>query len=774
MPICKWTDVLLLSLVAGTPTWLPAQQSTPPAPGEPQAADILAVFGNLPVFQAAAYGASGSATAGTCSTVAGSTTLTCNFSTNDFAVGQGIHIVGAGPAAATQPIPVQPVVTRSNSAGGSHAYCYVVMTADPLEGISVPSPKTCVSNEPVLSYTGTSNALGLNYPNGLGNTPAFLWYVSDNGGPYQLVTVSSFTAAASDVGQRPGTRGGWPVNLPAANPDIAKNQDFYTTVAALQGNTITTVDAIPSTVSGAVTMHDDTQAVEHAILAADAAGGGTVQLGAGTYRIEQPFFTVAGTEASYPTYSTSLAAEYSFDHYGSLYLPSRSHGKLNVQGTGAQTVIDTPPDHGAASSLFLIGPSNRPNYLPGVLAMQDVAAGATSLTLTGGSGTLSAGDDIYLYSGTFQGSPCLNAGSTASGCHFSELNTVASVSGNIVNLVYPTSKRFYNDGSSSFGVVKTLIAPHDVAIQNMAINTYAPITYVGQTYGLVINGLQINGAIAHGAFGGGFKRDVTIENSSWTFGAGDASYNGTDEYDQFTHVAFLNDTITGYGAPGAEAFSLMPRIYGTEGSSQFTFQNNTLNHAAVYFDQTTGDVISQNVFNDAILNLGAAYGTRSFLYGPVHNTSFDSFGSQATATVSNNTFNEDSAYIPPFLLQIGHFDNAAVTGNVIESQSSAPMAAITAYSGNFTGNTLVLAAEATSIGMALVPDQSAGTPAAAFTVENNVLAISGFSIGIYVPDQGFTDLPGICVQGNTYQQFGLSLILANPFSVNQTCSQKAF
>ena len=777
MQPCLRTFLLSLLFASASPALLLAQAAGSPVPPTslgPQASDVLQIFSSLPVFQARAYGASGSANTGLCSGIGGSNALSCSFATADFAPGQGIHIVGAGPAAATIAISAQPVVTRNGSATGNHTYCYVVDTADPLEGISAPSPQACMGGEPTLSLNGAWNSLNVTNSN-VGPTPSFVWYVSEDSGPWQLVTISGFTAAGMDVGQRPGTRGGWPNNLPAGNPDIAKNQDFFTTIATINGNAITTVDALPATASSAVAMHDDTKAVETAILAADAAGGGTVQLGAGTYRIELPYFMLAGTQDSYPVYSTSLLSEYYYNAYGSLYLPSHSHGKLNVQGTGSQTVIVTPPDDGATSSLFFLGTSNRPDYVAGVLKMQDVAAGATSLTLTGGAGTLSAGDDIYLYSGSFGQSPCLDGTDTSStGCHFSELNTVASVSGDTVNLVYPTSKRYYSDGGSSFGLVKTLTIPHDIAIQNLTIDTYTPVTAVGQIYGLVVNGVTIQGFVHQCAFCGGFKRDVTIENSAWGFGAGDASYNATAEYDQFTHVTFLNNTITGYGAPGAEEYSLMPRIYGTEGSSGFIFQHNTFTNASVYFDQTTGDVLTGNTFTDGILNIGNAYGTKQFLYGPNHNTAFDSFGSQAALDIEDNSFTEDAAYIPPYLMQIGNFTNATISGNSIVSQSSALMAAITLFSGQFTGNTLSLTNAIASIGIALVPDQSPTTTANAITAENNTLNLSGFSLGIYVPDPGFTDIAGVCVQGNTYRQFGLPLLLANPFSVYQSCAEKFF
>ena len=55
--------------------------------------------------------------------------------------------------------------------------------------------------------------------------PSFAWYVSDTGGPWQLIEVVAFSSAAQDVGERPGTRGGYPNNI--SSPNIQKNEDFY-------------------------------------------------------------------------------------------------------------------------------------------------------------------------------------------------------------------------------------------------------------------------------------------------------------------------------------------------------------------------------------------------------------------------------------------------------------------------------------------------------------------------------------------------------------------
>ena len=729
---------------------------------------------NLPVFDVAKYGASGSAGTGACSGVAGTNTLTsCVANTYDFAVGQGIRIVGGGVPTTTRALTSPPTVTRYGTGSGSHSFCYVVDTVDPLQGISAPSPRACVSNEPDLSYQVTWNALSVPSPANIGPSPAFLWYVSEDGGPFQLVNVGGFSSTVMDVGQRSGTRGGWPNNLPAGNPDISKNEDFFTYITGSQGNQVTTGDPLIQSFVNATIVHDDTRAVQNAVNAAVAAGGGTVQFDRGIYMIQRPSFLVRGTLLN-PMFSTDLSLDYGFEGFNYIDIPSNSAGKIHIQGLGANTVVVTPPDYGGGVAFLEVGFETRPNELPGVIKMEDVAKGATSLVLTGDTGGLSAGDDIWLYSGSFGQTPCLDTNGTSGECHFSELNTVASISGNTVTLVYPTSKRYFDDGGSSFGLVrmpKTPTVPHDIALQNLTFDTYNQILATGIVYDLLIDSVTINGFVNHGPFGGGFKRDVTIQNSTWGFGIGDLSFGGTDEYDQFTNVAFLHNTVVGYAAPGSEEYSEMARIHATEGSSQFTFRDNTFYDVSLYLDQTTDDVISHNQFTNGIINIGTAFGGTDFLFGPEHDASFDSFGSQASADIDYNTFNSDSAYVPPFLLQIGHFTNATITGNTISYQGNEPMAAINAYSGDFSGNTINLSGELESIAITLVPDESPKTTPAPFRLENNTFNISGFSLGALVPDPGFNDPASICIQNNVFNQYvGLGSFVLNPGSVNLSCA----
>ena len=120
-----------------------------------------------------------------------------------------------------------------------------------------------------------------------------------------------------DVGERPGTRGGWPNNVPTGSMNFSKNEDLYTTVTAVKGNQITTADVLPASITNAQVLHDDTAAFQAAIDAASAAGGGTVQIGAGTYLIQRPVFVVTASGAN-PVFTNTVKADAWYSIYSYL------------------------------------------------------------------------------------------------------------------------------------------------------------------------------------------------------------------------------------------------------------------------------------------------------------------------------------------------------------------------------------------------------------------------------------------------------------------------
>ncbi|RRA49031.1 hypothetical protein [Acidipila sp. EB88] len=727
-------------------------------------------------FNVAAYGASGLTLTTICSGSAGTTQFNgCVLpAAGGFSVGQGLIVIGGGPASQAAAITTPPIVVKGGTgATGVHTYCYVVSAVDPLQGVSAPSPRTCVSNEPDLSYTTVFNALGTPNSN-VGPSPSFLWYVSEDGGPFQLLQVAGFSADSMDVGQRPGSRGGWPSVLPASNPSLAKNEDFFTTITGMTLTSMTTADPLPTSFTNALVMHDDTAAIQAAINAAVAAGGGTVQFNAGTYLVERPSF-IADAASLYPAFTTNLQFDpwYAAFHY--LQIPNGSAGNIQLVGVGPATVLLSAPDHGSVSHVLALGEYRRPSQVLNVMKMAPVAKGATQVVLNNASdaATLAPGNDVYLYSGSYStnGQPCVDSGTNAGGdCHYSELNTVTAVSGTTLTLQYPTSKKYWDDGSSSFGITKMPVTPHNVSLQNMTIQTDNSVLGTGMAFNTLIDSVIVAGNSSHGAFGGGFKRGLTIQNSTWGIGVGDASYGATEEYDQFTDVTLTNNIINGYAAPGSEGVSLMARMYATEGSSHFTVTGNHFVNASFLSDQTTDDVFTNNVFQNGVLQVGNAYGMVPYYAGPYQDQSFNSFASQDNATISNNTFTTLLGFSPAFVLRLGHYTSATVAGNTFLYGGSRDLPILWAYSGSITNNTIVSSNGLGSVGIAAVGDQSSTIGPAPFQISGNSMTGLSAAAGVFIPDPGFTDTAADCLQNNIYLvPDGTAVLIQNPQAVNISC-----
>lgn len=736
----------------------------PPSPQPPP---------SLPAYNVFAYHASGSPLEYHCSGTAGSYKLTCDDSVLDFTPDEGIRIVSAGPPEANPAIAEQPQIAKQGQVTGNHDYCYIVFVADALSGISEPSPETCISNEPEMYLFTTYNRLQGEYQYPLAT---LLWYVSEDDGPFQLFSVSTSVdnnGEAEDLGQRPNSRGGWPTSFAVGSQELlSKNQDLFSEVAAVRGNQITLKDPLVSSVLHVEVDHDDTGAIQKAINAANAVGGGIVELGDGTFNVRRPTFGCKEINASCPTgYTTDFNLRATWYGYENLYLDHRSTGNIFLEGNGPSTIIQTSPDGAGSATFFSMGNGVPVDPPYTTIKIEEADKGATTVTLASNSGlnTLHPGDDIWLYTGSFGEGVCQDSGNTPGGnCHYSEINTIKSISGGVLSLVYPTSKRFYDDGLDSFGLVKMPISPHNVGISDFTINTYGPVTGLGMVYGLTVNHVTVNGFVSHGAFLGGMKRDVLIENSSWGLGAGDASWKGTTELDQCTDVRYVNDTITGYFAPGAEGPSAGARIYLSEGTSQVVFEHNKIDHVAILSDATTDDIIDNNVFNDSPVAIGTNYNefSHDFEWGPTRISSFISFGSQATAQITNNVFNVDSAFGPPWIIRFGHFTHGRVAGNVITTDTPTRLPAIASDGGDIEANVINIGTHSTlTSGIVAMPDEGPGVPSSYFTIRGNQINASTAPAGIYIMNSGFTDTAPVCITGNS-----ISLLNGKPIVVSESTS----
>lgn len=244
------------------------------------------------------YGASGSSQSTTGTMVAGANTVTVA-STIDFAIGQGVRVMGAGPSN----LPTAPGINSVTVQGtpGTTAYNYFICSLGYNGSIS-----TCVSAgtntgpDPVtangLTYYGsTNNYVQINLLLS-GNTSGHVIYRGINGGALTLWTVG-FGNTFKDQGlgwTSNGTASGtWngPNYFPTSYPTTAVNDWFVGNITAINGNQLTLVPqigGIPTTASNSVVnaavYHDDTASFNAAVLA-NSSKGSNIQVPCGTFNV---------------------------------------------------------------------------------------------------------------------------------------------------------------------------------------------------------------------------------------------------------------------------------------------------------------------------------------------------------------------------------------------------------------------------------------------------------------------------------------------------------
>ncbi len=324
--------------------------------------------------------------------------------------------------------------------------------------------------------------------------------------------------------------------------------------------------------------------------------------------------------------------------------------------------------------------------------------------------------------------------------------------------------------------------PHGVTLENMQINTYNPILSGGMVYGLFISGITDPDPINYGPFGNGFKRDVTIQDSTWSFGRGDVTFNASDEYDQFTNVTFDSNVTNGFSAPGAEGPFLTARILVTEGSSQMHFLNNQFNNASLNIDENTDDSITNNQFKNGIVSVGSVYQTTGSCYRDTLNQYDPLFGPKANLDIESNTFNLDSTFAPPFVLQAGSSTGEKILNNTVNYSGVRQMTAFNVSSGNISGNIITFTnpnySYSYSGGFCISPSQQPSTsqfpqqpPAYPIKLSGNTINYPSNTLqyGILLPAPGTAPTSPVCVGTNTYNYNGPQFV--NPGNVQQNCTQ---
>lgn len=213
-----------------------------------------------------AFGASGSTQTTTGDITAGSAVLTLA-SAIDFKNGQGITVNHAG-AACTLATPGAPTVTPTGTAGTT-AYEYQIVALDGNGGCTAASAAGATStgnatldatNYNALSWTAVTDAVAY----------AVYGRVS---GTMQLLAIVSGTSW-NDTGTAAITP---PSTVPSTPPATALADTLVTTIVSGGGTTTLTLATTATTTATAQEVgHDDTAAIQAAIDAANAIGGGTV------------------------------------------------------------------------------------------------------------------------------------------------------------------------------------------------------------------------------------------------------------------------------------------------------------------------------------------------------------------------------------------------------------------------------------------------------------------------------------------------------------------
>lgn len=682
------------------------------------------------------YFASGSTSTITCNATAGSSWLTCS-QIGDFALSQGVMLKGGGylPHGAAYPVTPAPTVTPSNTASGSETYCYRVAVADPFEGIQAASAPTCLSNQPVIwgeqyhmvtvkRFTDSLAANGITPSNAIPGywayartIPVYLFYLSHNGSPYELIDVNNdpnrdVTILAAGESRPNGNFGGWPLVIPdTLNEGVIQRGNLFGRVLRIAVNSTTGSYRVNigrrAPVTGTFELfHDDTDAIQSAIDNVTASGGGTVSLLDKTYPVRKPYFNIdqRSGQSGYVSdlyVGSTLVAWWAMPSHLHISTGAYTNG-LRIAGTvpNAISTIQTGADIDA-SLLSILTPTSGNLGIPPVadqshpISILPANKGDTSISLANPSDAsrLTVGADIYLFTGSFKygspvGDPSYKGNADASGTNFSELNTITAIdsSSGVVSLALPLNKKYWSDGYNAFGVSQLAEqAPRNITLQNLTLDTYQKVLSQGPVFNLEIDHMASLHPITGNAMGTGYKRGLSITNSSWQFGNGLRGWSSVNEFDKAADVVFTGNTVQGYAGKFAEGPSQGAKVWFSEGVTNLTVANNHFIGVQLITDQSDDVRVENNLFEDSMAWIGTQ--EHDLWNG---NWGYVSFGSQHNAKIDNNHFVISSNYGPAWVVYLGNFDGqASIQGNTIDyNQTKSPLWMIYAASGTIAHNTI--------------------------------------------------------------------------------------
>lgn len=684
------------------------------------------------------YNASGSTQSMFCTAAKNSAILKCPDS-GDFAIMQDVMIKQAGflPHGGAYNVTPAPTVSQNNNATGNNTYCYRVAVADPFQGIQAASPSTCIANQPAVNkdhyvsvttkrFTDSLTMNGITPPNAPAapfwqydkTIPIYLFYASLNGAPFELIDVNNdpnrdVTIYHSGETRPNGDFGGWPQVLPDAPTveGVIQRGNLFskiTTIRKQPGGAGNYVFVSPAPqISGVVeVLHDDTRAFQAAIDDLGLNGGGALVLQSKTYNIQRPSFGIhpnsGQTGYTSDLYSTSGPPIMWWGGSSLLHISTDTPtDNLSIVGGALNqtSTIKTGPDTGG-SVLTLVTPLTA---IKGLAAVDDPDNPISILPANKGDFTIrlanpadaariGVGSDIFLFTGAFNpASPVNNSNyvpnKVAQSNNYMELNTVTEVSSDgVITLALPLTKKYWFDGYNSFGFSPmSEKVPRNISFKNITLDTYERIFSAGPAFNVGMDHVTSLHPITGNAIGSGYKRGLSITNSTWSFGNGLFGWSSTSEIDKASDITFTNNTIRGYATKFSEGSSQGAKLSFTEGTSNLHIANNHFIGVQLLADEVDDVLIENNQFEDSI----AWIGTQEF-DGWNTNWGHVSFGSQHNAEIINNSFTVSDQYGPGWVISIGNFDgNASVLGNNIQyNQPYQPQQLIFASSGLIADNVL--------------------------------------------------------------------------------------
>lgn len=699
------------------------------------------------VCDVSAFGASGLDTTATCDATASSNQLTNCSGTllSDIKVGNYIEVAGA--AGYASPLTNLTTFTATVQGGDTSgpSYTYAVCTVDPWRGVAGSCAQQTVTNGPAILKIPTDIAIAFTNPNSGVNSAIYTVYRKIGAGAWQyLQTLNG--GAMVDIGAAPSSSHGWPATPPVG----PARQYFWSKVTASGGGTITLQDTVQASVSAATIKHDDTIPFQQAINSAVVATGHKVTASNGTFNIDEPSAWDLFAAAPFPQYyrfdaGLGVATNHLFG-LGMLVIP----GTVNLAFSGRNiTILKTSfegnPSGQNAGFGMDTGNFQNPFFLdpaPTAYGLNNGSAGDTYVTTTtaANAGNFSPGDNVIVAGGGFVPTPYVP----------NSIRLVLSVdvtTGRIIldePLVKPLPMGTPGTAPEIFKITGQVV--QNVELSDMTVENYTSLF----TNTSAVDHLHL----AHVDFPWGWNTDLghTFFMRDWTMDDCHVQ-SAQNEFDLEDDTRFSYGTWTTVG--GA--------IFANEGTANFQFD-----HSNIFLSQQmcVGNVPCDTNSSAQIGTARDTYNTRiennnitgTHNEGDAGNTSVVAYqGNPLTGytpsifKLRNNVIKSPASKIM-VLGQVPIYD-LEITGNTITHNSPAgAIETIGAAGGLIEGNDIIVNGVG-SLGNAVLLLSPSLTIPLPFQIMNNHIKIATAQsyIGVYINDPGSAFVPGIVVEGNSFE-----------------------